>query len=168
MAPVAVLSIDGAWAAVGAVPDPEIPVISVVELGIVRDVQVTDDGAVDVTVTPTYSGCPATELIAQDIVAALKAAGAAAVRVRTQLSPAWTTEWIDPAAREKLHAYGIVPPGEHAVNGVQPLRFVPRTLACPRCGSTDTERLSQFGATACKALYRCRACAEPFEYFKPL
>jgi ring-1,2-phenylacetyl-CoA epoxidase subunit PaaD len=162
------LSIDAAWAALGAVPDPEIPVISVVELGIVRDVQVADDGSVDVTVTPTYSGCPATELIAQDIVAALKVAGATEVCVRTRLAPAWTTEWIDPAAREKLRAYGIVPPGEHAVNGAQPLHFVPRALACPRCGSSDTERLSQFGATACKALYRCRACAEPFEYFKPL
>jgi ring-1,2-phenylacetyl-CoA epoxidase subunit PaaD len=162
------LSIDQAWAALGAVPDPEIPVISVIELGIVRDVEVADDGTVDVTVTPTYSGCPATELIARDIVAALKVAGATEVRVRNRLAPAWTTEWIDPAAREKLRAYGIVPPGEHPVIGAQPLHFVPRALACPRCGSTDTERLSQFGATACKALYRCRACREPFEYFKPL
>ena len=168
MVPVATLSIDAAWKAVGAVPDPEIPVISVVELGIVRDVRVADDGAVEVTVTPTYSGCPATELIERDIVAALERAGAPAVRVRTQLAPAWTTEWIDPAARAKLRAYGIVPPAEHAANAVRPLHFVPRTLACPRCGSEDTERLSQFGATACKALYRCRACAEPFEYFKPL
>ncbi|MCU0939135.1 MAG: phenylacetate-CoA oxygenase subunit PaaJ [Burkholderiaceae bacterium] len=168
MAPVATLSIDAAWTAVGAVPDPEIPVISVVELGIVRDVRVAGDGSVDVTVTPTYSGCPATELIERDIVAALERAGAPAVRVLTQLAPAWTTEWIDPAARAKLRAYGIVPPAEHATNGVRPLHFVPRALACPRCGSEDTERLSQFGATACKALYRCRACAEPFEYFKPL
>jgi ring-1,2-phenylacetyl-CoA epoxidase subunit PaaD len=168
MAPVAPLSIDAAWTAVGAVPDPEIPVISVVELGIVRDVRVAGDGSVDVTVTPTYSGCPATELIERDIVAALERAGAPAVRVLTQLAPAWTTEWIDPAARAKLRAYGIVPPAEHATNGVRPLHFVPRALACPRCGSEDTERLSQFGATACKALYRCRACAEPFEYFKPL
>lgn len=168
MATAAALSIDDAWAALGAVPDPEIPVISVIELGIVRDVQVDGDGGVDVTVTPTYSGCPATELIAQDIVAALERAGASAVRVRTQLAPAWTTEWIDPAARAKLRAYGIVPPAEHTANGSQPLHFVPRTLDCPRCGSNDTERLSQFGATACKALYRCRTCAEPFEYFKPL
>lgn len=168
MTAVTALSIDQAWAALRAVLDPEIPVISVTELGIVRDVQVTDGGAVEVVVTPTYSGCPATELIEQEIVAALKAAGASEVRVRTQLSPAWTTDWIDAAARERLRAYGIVPPGERTASGVQPIAFVPRQLPCPRCGSNDTERLSQFGATACKALYRCRACAEPFEYFKPL
>jgi ring-1,2-phenylacetyl-CoA epoxidase subunit PaaD len=168
MTAVAALSIDQAWAALRAVPDPEIPVISVTELGIVRDVQLGDDGVVEVVVTPTYSGCPATELIAQEIVAALRAAGAAEVRVRTRLAPAWTTDWIDGAARERLRAYGIVPPGERSGVDARPLNFVPRQLACPRCGSSDTERLSQFGATACKALYRCRACAEPFEYFKPL
>jgi ring-1,2-phenylacetyl-CoA epoxidase subunit PaaD len=167
MPAVAALSIDRAWAALGAVADPEIPVISVVELGIVRDLRL-DGQAVEVVVTPTYSGCPATELIERDIVAALQSAGAAEVRVSTQLAPAWTTEWIDPAARDKLRAYGIVPPGEHAASDVQPLHFVPRMLECPHCGSSDTERLSQFGATACKALYRCRACREPFEYFKPL
>jgi len=168
MTTVARLSLEQAWAAVDAVPDPEIPVISVVELGIVRDLRVTDDGAVEVTVTPTYSGCPATEPIAQEIVAALKAAGATDVLVRTRLAPAWTTDWIAAGARERLRAYGIVPPAERAASGVQPLHFVPRSLACPRCGSSDSERLSQFGATACKALYRCRACREPFEYFKPL
>jgi ring-1,2-phenylacetyl-CoA epoxidase subunit PaaD len=168
MSAVAALSIEQAWAALRAVPDPEIPVISVTELGIVRDVHVIDDGAVEVIVTPTYSGCPATEVIEQEIVSALKAAGASEVRVRTQLSPAWTTDWIDAAARERLRAYGIVPPGERSSGEAQPIAFVPRQLPCPRCGSTDTERLSQFGATACKALYRCRACAEPFEYFKPL
>jgi ring-1,2-phenylacetyl-CoA epoxidase subunit PaaD len=159
-----------AWEALRAVPDPEIPVISVTELGIVRDVQVEGD-AVEVVVTPTYSGCPATELIEREIVAALKAAGASDVRVRTQLSPAWTTDWIVAGARERLRAYGIVPPGARSADAAQPLNFMPRTavnLECPRCGSADTERLSQFGATACKALYRCRACGEPFEYFKPL
>ena len=161
------LTSDQAWAALRAVPDPEIPVISVTELGIVRDVQI-DGESVEVVVTPTYSGCPATELIAQEIVSALKAAGASDVRVRTQLAPAWTTDWIDAAARERLRAYGIVPPGERDADGGQPIGFHPRQLACPRCGSTETERLSQFGATACKALYRCRACREPFEYFKPI
>ena len=161
------LTTEQAWEALARVADPEIPVISVTELGIVRDVR-ADGDTVAVVVTPTYSGCPATELIAQEIVSALKAAGAADVRVRTQLAPAWTTDWIDAAARERLRAYGIVPPGERSVSDTQPIGFVPRRLACPRCGSTDTERLSQFGATACKALYRCRACAEPFEYFKPL
>jgi ring-1,2-phenylacetyl-CoA epoxidase subunit PaaD len=155
-----------AWEILGRVPDPEIPVISVTELGIVRDVQASSDG-VDVVVTPTYSGCPATEAIERSICEALSAAGAAQVRVTTQLAPPWTTDWIEPAAQEKLRAYGIAPPGERATGDAQPLAFMPR-LSCPRCGSRDTERLSQFGATACKALYRCRECREPFEYFKPL
>ncbi len=166
------LTSDAAWAALRALPDPEIPVISITELGIVRDVRVQCE-RVEVTVTPTYGGCPATELIAQQIVEALTQAGASEVAVRTQLAPAWTTDWIDPAARERLRGYGIVPPGPRPAADVQPIRLVPRTdaapaLDCPRCGSGQTERLSQFGATACKALYRCRACGEPFEYFKPL
>ena len=155
-----------AWDILNRVPDPEIPVISVTELGIVRDVQVADDG-VEVIVTPTYSGCPATEAIEKSIREALAAAGARDVRVHTQLAPAWTTDWIAPDAREKLRAYGIAPPGEAAAGGARPLTFVPR-IRCPLCASSDTERLSQFGATACKALYRCRTCREPFEYFKPL
>jgi len=155
-----------AWGILNRVPDPEIPVISVTELGIVREVQ-ADDDRVHVIVTPTYSGCPATEVIERSIREALTAAGATEVRVTTQLAPAWTTDWIEPTAQEKLRAYGIAPPGEKATAEAQPLQFVPR-VACPRCGSADTERLSQFGATACKALYRCRACREPFEYFKPL
>lgn len=155
-----------AWDILKRVPDPEIPVISVIELGIVREVLADDDG-VDVIVTPTYSGCPATEAIERSIREALSAAGAGAVRVTTRLAPPWTTDWIEADAREKLRAYGIAPPGARAAEATQPLAFVPR-IACPRCGSRDTERLSQFGATACKALHRCRACREPFEYFKPL
>jgi ring-1,2-phenylacetyl-CoA epoxidase subunit PaaD len=155
-----------AWDILGRVPDPEIPAISVTELGIVRDVQAADDG-VEVVVTPTYSGCPATEAIERSIRDALSAAGARAVRVRQQLSPPWSTDWIAEDARERLRAYGIAPPGERTPIAERPLAFVPR-VACPRCGSGDTERLSQFGSTACKALYRCRACREPFEYFKPL
>jgi ring-1,2-phenylacetyl-CoA epoxidase subunit PaaD len=155
-----------AWDILARVPDPEIPAISVTELGIVRDVQAADEG-VDVVVTPTYSGCPATEVIERSIREALSAAGARAVRVRQQLSPAWSTDWIAEDARERLRAYGIAPPGERPAGGPQPLSFVPR-VSCPRCDSADTERLSQFGSTACKALYRCRACREPFEYFKPL
>jgi ring-1,2-phenylacetyl-CoA epoxidase subunit PaaD len=155
-----------AWDILDRVPDPEIPVISVTELGIVRDVRAAADG-VDVVVTPTYSGCPATEVIERSIREALTAAGAAQVRVTTQLAPAWTTDWIGPAAQEKLRAYGIAPPGTQRAAEAQPLNFMPR-IECPRCGSADTERLSQFGATACKALYRCRSCREPFEYFKPL
>jgi ring-1,2-phenylacetyl-CoA epoxidase subunit PaaD len=155
-----------AWDVLGRVPDPEIPAISVTELGIVRDVQAAE-GGVDVVVTPTYSGCPATEAIERSIREALAAAGASHVRVRQQLSPAWSTDWIAEDARERLRAYGIAPPGERSAQVGQPLSFVPR-VACPRCESADTERLSQFGSTACKALYRCRACREPFEYFKPL
>lgn len=155
-----------AWDVLGRVPDPEIPAISVTELGIVRDVQAAEDG-VDVVVTPTYSGCPATEAIERSIREALAAAGASHVRVRQQLSPAWSTDWIADEARERLRAYGIAPPGERPAAREQPLSFAAR-VACPRCESKDTERLSQFGSTACKALYRCRACREPFEYFKPL
>lgn len=155
-----------AWDILDRVPDPEIPVISVTELGIVREVQVGADG-IDVVVTPTYSGCPATEVIERSIREALSAAGAGRVRVTTQLAPAWTTDWIGPDAQEKLRAYGIAPPGPTRAGEVQPLQFMPR-VPCPRCGSADTERLSQFGATACKALYRCRSCREPFEFFKPL
>ncbi len=154
-----------AWDILGRIPDPEIPSISVIELGIVRDVSAVD-GAVDVVVTPTYSGCPATDVIERSIRDALSAAGAASVQVHQRIAPAWTTDWIDADARERLRREGIAPPGERAVDG-QPLLFTPR-VACPRCNSANTERLSQFGATACKALYRCRSCREPFEYFKPL
>jgi ring-1,2-phenylacetyl-CoA epoxidase subunit PaaD len=159
------MTAEQAWQVLARVADPEIPVISVTELGIVRDVR-TDDATVEVVVTPTYSGCPATELIEASIAAALREAGARDVRIRTQLAPAWTTDWIAPEALEKLRRYGIAPPAA-ARDGEQPLAFVPH-IACPLCGSRDTERLSQFGATACKALYRCRDCREPFEYFKPL
>jgi ring-1,2-phenylacetyl-CoA epoxidase subunit PaaD len=159
-----------AWRVLDTVLDPEVPVLSVVELGIVREVEVTGDGHVDVTLTPTYSGCPATEAIEAAVVQALHAAGARDVQVRTRLAPAWTTDWIAPAAAEKLRAYGIAPPHLTAADGqsLQPLRFRPRGIACPRCASHDTERLSAFGSTACKALYRCIACREPFEYFKPI
>lgn len=160
------LSTAQAWDILRRVPDPEIPVISVTELGIVRDVRAADD-VVDVVVTPTYSGCPATEAIERSIREALVAAGAARVQVTTQLAPPWTTDWIEPVAQAKLRAYGIAPPGAVVGEASQPLHFVPR-VDCPLCGSSDTERLSQFGGTACKALYRCRACREPFEYFKPL
>lgn len=161
------LSAEQAWKVLEAVPDPEIPVISVIELGIVREVTATDR-VLRVVVTPTYSGCPATELISDSIRDALLEAGAGEVEVETRLAPAWTTDWIVPAARDKLRAYGIVPPGERNDAAVQPLRFVRRKLACPRCGSEDTERLSEYGSTACKSTWRCKSCLEPFEYFKPI
>jgi ring-1,2-phenylacetyl-CoA epoxidase subunit PaaD len=163
-----------AWDALAGVPDPEVPVLSVVELGIVRSVEARADGLLSVSLTPTYSGCPATEVIAEAVEAALHAAGFDQVEVTQRLSPAWTSDWLDEAAREKLRRYGIAPPG-HLVdmgpgsgNASQPLRFHPRGIACPRCGSSHCELLSAFGATACKSLYRCLACREPFEYFKPI
>lgn len=163
-----VLTADTAWAALAQVPDPEVPVLSVLELGIVRGLSVEGQCAT-VTLTPTYSGCPATEVIQEAIVKALRDAGAEEVKVRMQLAPAWTTDWIAPDALEKLRRYGIAPP--HVAGSPlasQPLRFHPRDLHCPRCDSTRTEQLSAFGSTACKALYRCLDCREPFEYFKPL
>ncbi|SMG40200.1 1,2-phenylacetyl-CoA epoxidase subunit PaaD [Paraburkholderia susongensis] len=167
-----------AWTVLEAVPDPEIPVVSIRELGILRDVRRAADGALEVVITPTYSGCPAMSQIAQDIAHALDAAQLAPYRVATVLAPAWTTDWITTDAREKLRAYGIAPPtgqcgssaGSALASQEKVLRFVPRALpapSCPRCGSAHTERLAQFGSTACKALYRCLDCREPFDYFKP-
>jgi ring-1,2-phenylacetyl-CoA epoxidase subunit PaaD len=162
-------SLAAAWRALAGVPDPEIPVVSIVELGIVRDVA-WDGGRLLVRVTPTYSGCPATELIRQGIGEALEATGIAAFDVETVLAPAWTTDWIAPEAKAKLRAFGIAPPGAAArvdVAGISPLRRSREAVACPRCGSTATSLVAQFGSTACKALYRCRGCGEPFDYFKP-
>ncbi|MEN7531277.1 1,2-phenylacetyl-CoA epoxidase subunit PaaD [Cupriavidus sp. DL-D2] len=167
-----------AWAALEAVPDPEIPVVSIRDLGILRDVVLADDGVtIEATITPTYSGCPAMGQIEEDVGHALDAAGLAPWRVRTVLAPAWTTDWITETGRANLRAFGIAPPGHcasapaHAAN-VKPLRFMPRvhataTVACPRCGSIHTQELSRFASTACKALYRCLDCREPFDYFKP-
>ncbi|HOY36969.1 MAG TPA: phenylacetate-CoA oxygenase subunit PaaJ [Piscinibacter sp.] len=160
------MNLDHAWATLNGVPDPEVPVLSVVDLGIVRELAVNDD-EVSVTLTPTYSGCPATEVIQESVVKALRDAGARDVTVTTRLDPAWTTDWINPAAAEKLRAYGIAPPHLKAAEA-QPLRFHPKDIACPRCASTHTQRLSAFGSTACKALYRCLDCLEPFEHFKPI
>ncbi len=166
-----------AW--LGDVMDPEVPAVSVVDLGIVRDVRWQGDAAAGspclvVTVTPTYSGCPATEVIAQSIRDALQARGVEQVQVRTQLSPAWTTDWISPKGRDALRAYGIAPPVLRApgADGVQvvdisALRLKQVVVPCPLCASRRTRLLSQFGSTACKALYQCNDCLEPFDYFKP-
>ena len=162
--------LERAWDVLRGVNDPEVPVISVVDLGIVRDV-IVDDGGLVVAVTPTYSGCPATEAIEASIVAALDDAGLGPTTIRMQRAPAWTSDWISAEGRAKLRAYGIAPPGAVDRDTAVPLRFVaraPAPLACPRCASTNTERLAAFGATACKALWRCRACGEPFEHFKPI
>ena len=167
--------LDRVWQVLDAVPDPEIPVVSIRELGILRDVRRAADDTLEIVITPTYSGCPAMYQIAEDIGAALNAAGFAHHRIETVLAPAWTTDWMTDVARDKLRQYGIAPPmgncgsNEHVAQQ-RPIRFVPRIVdkpACPRCGSSHTERLAQFGSTACKALYRCMDCREPFDYFKP-
>lgn len=151
------------WALLDQVKDPEVPVASVVELGMVRDIyQEQDEWVVDVT--PTYSGCPATEQIEASILEAMQQAGIRHPRIRRVLTPAWTTDWITETGREKLRAYGIAPPQGSASK--MSLQGVPETIVCPQCGSEDTEQLSEFGSTACKALYRCRECREPFDYFK--
>lgn len=146
----------------GAVPDPEIPVLTIADLGVLRDV-VDDDGRVVVRITPTYTGCPAMNVIRDEIVAAVDRAGLGPVEVQTVLSPAWTTDWMTPAGREALRNYGIAPPAP----GPAPVTFF-RTVpvACPRCGSTDTTEIAPFGSTACKSLRRCERCREPFDYFK--
>jgi ring-1,2-phenylacetyl-CoA epoxidase subunit PaaD len=154
-----------AWSALESVMDPEVPVLSVVELGIVRDVAVEDD-AVTVTVTPTYSGCPAMHTIEAEITAALRKAGFPQVTIKTVYSPAWTTDWIAEPAKEKLRAYGIAPPGGVAASPLVLLQGPPRRAACPFCGSVNTSLQSEFGATACKSLHVCHACRQPFEHFK--
>ncbi|CEJ09974.1 Putative 1,2-phenylacetyl-CoA epoxidase, subunit D [bacterium YEK0313] len=164
-------ALDDVWSWLAEVPDPEIPVISIVDLGIVREVSYDGDTLV-VAVTPTYSGCPATAAINLDIEAALSAHGVAKLRLERRLSPPWTTEWIGPEARGKLNAYGIAPPIDGtAADGrgslrAQRLAGANLAIACPRCGSHATEKVSQFGSTPCKASYRCTACLEPFDYFK--
>jgi ring-1,2-phenylacetyl-CoA epoxidase subunit PaaD len=154
-----------ARAVLAGVPDPEIPVLSLVDLGIIRSIEAAADGALDVGISPTYSGCPATAVIRADVVAALEAAGFAPVRVRDVLSPPWTSDWISADGRQKLEAYGIAPPPA-PVASVRALATPEAAPNCPRCGSADTELLSEFGSTPCKALHRCRACREPFDRFK--
>lgn len=154
-----------AWNALCAVPDPEIPAVNVVELGLIRFVKTQADGILQVGLSPTYVGCPATEVIRGSVTEALKAADIGGFEVTQVLSPAWTSDWISAEGRRKLHAYGIVPP-ERTVSNMRDVLRANRPVACPRCDSVDTETLSQFGSTPCKALHRCRACLEPFEYFK--
>ena len=151
-----------AWDAAASVVDPEIPVLTIADLGVLRAVEV-DARGVEVRITPTYSGCPAMSMIALEIELALARAGIAPVRVTTVLAPAWTTDWLTAAGREKLLAYGIAPPPGLASRRAL---FSSEAAACPRCGSPDTSKLSEFGSTACKSLWRCNACREPFDQFK--
>jgi len=158
------------WQLLEQVCDPEIPVISLLELGVVRDVRPSGQGW-QVVITPTYSGCPAMSQMADDIVSTLAAAGVVA-QVITQLAPAWSTDWISAEGRRKLREYGIAPPGSRPVSSSRTLRFMPpapaaQDVPCPRCGSSLTQETSHFGSTACKAMYRCLDCREPFDYFKP-
>ncbi len=180
-----------AAALAASVPDPEIPVITLGDLGIVRSV-LREAGRIVVTITPTYTGCPATEVIASDVRQILLENGFADAQVRLTLSPPWTTDWISETGRERLRAYGIAPPGRAAVQADAVMRFMPRKrsagemadttaaplrappeamqqqpIACPNCGSLETEQLSAYGSTPCKAIHRCLACREPFDYFKP-
>ena len=157
------------YAMLNMVMDPEVPVISVVELGIVRDVEIATSAMGDivhVTITPTYSGCPAMYEIESDIRSALLAGGAHEVVVATVFAPAWTTDWIGPDAREKLRAYGIAPPGRAEPQGLITLTRARAAVACPFCGSSDTRLQSEFGSTACKAIHVCTACRQPFDEFK--
>ncbi|WP_417221503.1 1,2-phenylacetyl-CoA epoxidase subunit PaaD [Achromobacter spanius] len=160
------ISADQVYAWLHEVPDPEIPVLSVVDLGVVRDVTWDGDTCV-VVITPTYSGCPAMREITQDIQQTLARHGIDAVRVDTRLAPAWTTDWMSEKGREALKGYGIAAPAERAIDisGISRRAAVP-AIACPRCGSRDTRMVSNFGSTSCKALYRCVSCREPFDYFK--
>jgi ring-1,2-phenylacetyl-CoA epoxidase subunit PaaD len=161
------LTREEAFAILEQVPDPEVPVLSVVELGVVRDVELASDG-VTVIVTPTYSGCPAMRVIEEDIVSALEAHTDMPVRVKTVYAPAWTTDWMSPAAREKLRAYGIAPPGKAPGQELVTLSRRSETVACPYCASRDTELRSEFGSTACKSILFCRGCQQPFEQFKAI
>jgi ring-1,2-phenylacetyl-CoA epoxidase subunit PaaD len=151
-----------AWDAAASVVDPEIPVLTIADLGVLRDVALNGD-QVEVAITPTYSGCPAMNMIALEIELALERAGIRGARVRTVLSPAWTTDWMSDEGRRKLRDYGIAPP--QAASSRRAL-FGEQAVACPQCGSGETELLSEFGSTSCKALWRCKACREPFDYFK--
>lgn len=147
------------------IPDPEIPVISIIELGVIRDIDITDDSTIALKITPTYSGCPAMKQIEDDVRKKLSENGFITITINTIFSPPWTTDWITPEAKEKLRIYGIAPP-EHSTEDKSWLTGKTKSIACPRCKSQNTKLISQFGSTACKALYQCQDCLEPFDYFK--
>jgi ring-1,2-phenylacetyl-CoA epoxidase subunit PaaD len=156
--------LDQARVIAGRVLDPEVPVVTIADLGVLRDVTLAADGTVEAVITPTYSGCPAMDAIRHDVEAALREAGFGDVRIRMVLAPAWTTDWISEHGRKALADYGIAPPDPR---GSRPVALA-LSVRCPRCGSPDTRELSRFGSTACKALWQCRACGEPFDHFKTL
>jgi ring-1,2-phenylacetyl-CoA epoxidase subunit PaaD len=164
------LTRDDVLAVLDEVKDPEVPVLSVIELGVVRDVEIDGANAVTVVVTPTYSGCPAMQVIEEDIVAALRARGVGRARVRTTYAPAWTTDWMSDEAKAKLEAYGIAPPGRASTGDedLVPLRRKAEVVRCPHCKSADTLLRSEFGSTACKSIRFCNSCRQPFEQFKAI
>ena len=147
------------------IPDPEIPVITIIELGVIRDIEITDNSSITIKITPTYSGCPAMKQIEDDVRKKLSENGFKNITLNTIFSPPWTTDWITPEAKEKLRIYGIAPP-ELSTEDKSWLTGKAKTVACPRCKSKNTKLISQFGSTACKALYQCQDCFEPFDYFK--
>ncbi len=158
---------DEIWKILDDVPDPEIPVISVVELGVVRNVEI-DKNKVVVTITPTYTGCPAMNVFEEDIVKTLNEHGYSEVEIKTTYSPAWTTDWLSEEARRKLKEYGIAPPVQSSADKNSLFQDGEKQVPCPYCDASETKLTSQFGSTACKALYFCNACQQPFEYFKCL
>ncbi len=147
------------------IPDPEIPVITIIELGVIRDIIIVNDTTIELKITPTYSGCPAMQQIEADVREKLAEQGFKSITIKTIFSPPWTTDWITPQAKEKLRQYGIAPP-ETTTEDKSWLTGKIKSIACPRCKSTNTKLISQFGSTACKALYQCNDCLEPFDYFK--
>jgi ring-1,2-phenylacetyl-CoA epoxidase subunit PaaD len=159
-------TVAAARAAVAGVPDPEVPVLTIDDLGVLRDVEIDEAGTVRVTITPTYSGCPAMDVIRDDVRVALRAAGFERTEIITVLSPAWTTDWMSAAGKAKLRAYGIAPPPGTARAG-QPISLT-LSVRCPQCDSLDTREISRFGSTACKSLWVCNTCAEPFDHFKAI
>lgn len=165
-------TLEDIWSYLEEVPDPEIPVISVIDLGVIRDVRLLEDGEVMISITPTYSGCPAMNEIRTSIRLKLMEYGWMQVQFRELLSPAWTTDWLSESGREKMRAYGIAPPIKTKKLDTDPGRDLrglfqeERGVVCPQCGSLETKLVSQFGSTACKALYQCDSCHEPFDYFK--
>lgn len=155
---------EAVWDLLREVEDPEIPVLNVVDMGVVREVKL-DHNKVHVKITPTYSGCPAMKTIEEDILEVLKEQDFSSAEVSTVLSPPWTTDWMTDEAKEKLRKYGIAPP-EHSTANKAELMGIEKTVKCPQCGSENTKMVSQFGSTACKALWKCKDCLEPFDYFK--
>jgi ring-1,2-phenylacetyl-CoA epoxidase subunit PaaD len=159
------ISIETIWAVLETVTDPEVPVLSILDLGIVRDVKIRED-EVDIVITPTYSGCPAMDTISMMIRMELLSRGVSKVNISQRLSPAWTTDWMSEAGRTKLKVYGIAPPNMMQSVCEPKLFAAADAVQCPQCNSYHTKRLSEFGSTACKSLYQCEDCKEPFDYFK--